>query len=67
VFQPVHASGPHKHITAVTMEQIRSAVLRHGLATDQEIDTIIAGMHAFARDPCTLVAMPRIVQVWAMA
>ena len=63
VFQPVHASGPHKHMTAVTMERIRPAVLRHSLATDQEIDAIIDGMHAFAQDPSTLVGMPRMVQV----
>jgi SAM-dependent methyltransferase len=67
VFQPVHASGPHKHLQAVTMERIRPAVLRHGLATDQEIDSIIDGMHAFAEDPTTLVAMPRMVQIWGTA
>jgi SAM-dependent methyltransferase len=67
VFQPVHASGPDKHMTAVTMERIRPAVLRHGLATDQEIDAIIDGMHAFAQDPSTLVGMPRMVQVRGIA
>ena len=67
VLQPVHASGPHKHMTAVTMERIRPAVLRHGLATGQEIDSIIGGMHAFAEDCSTLVGMPRTVQVWGTA
>jgi hypothetical protein len=64
VFQPVLASGPHKHLQAVTMERIRPAVLRHGLAADQEIDSIISGMHASAQDPSTLVALPRMVQIW---
>ena len=45
------------------MDRIRPAVLRHGLATDQEIDSILTRMHAFAQDPATLVALPRIVQV----
>jgi SAM-dependent methyltransferase len=67
VFQPVHASGPHKHLTAVTLEKIRPAVLRHGLATDQEIDSILTGMYSFVQDPATLVALPRIVQVWGTA
>jgi len=67
VFQPVRASGPHKHLQAVTMERIRPAVLDHGLATDQETDSIINGMHIFAQDPTTLVAMPRMVQVWGTA
>jgi hypothetical protein len=48
----------------MTMERIRPAALRHGLATDKEIDAIIDGMHAFAQDPSTLVGMPCIVQVW---
>jgi len=64
VFQLVHASGPHKHLTAVTMDRIRPAVLRYGLATDQEVDSILARMHAFVQDPATLVALPRIVQIW---
>ena len=66
VFQPVHASGPHKHMTAVTMERIRPAVLRYGLTTSQEADAIITGMYAFAADPFTLVGMPRMVQVWEL-
>jgi SAM-dependent methyltransferase len=65
VFQPVHARGTHKHFLGITMESIRPAVRRYGLATDQEIDAIIADMHAFAENPATLVSMPRIVQVWA--
>jgi hypothetical protein len=54
-------------MTAVTMERIRPAVLRYGLAADQEIDAIIDGMHAFAQDPSTLVGMPRMVQVRGIA
>lgn len=63
VFQPVHASGPHKYMTTVTMGRIRPGVLRHALATNQEIDAIIGGMRAFAQNPSTLVGMPRMVQV----
>lgn len=64
VFQPLHASGPPKQISLVTMDKIRPAILRHGLATDGEIDTVVEGMRAFAADPATFVAGPRIVQVW---
>jgi len=67
VFQPVRASGPQKHLQAVTMERIRPAVLGHGLSTDQETDSIISGMHTFAHDPTTLVGMPRMAQVWGTA
>ena len=67
VFQPVHAAGAHKHFLAVTMDRIRRSVLRHSLASDEEIDKIVDRMHAFADDPSTLVSMPRIVQVWGTA
>lgn len=64
VFQPVHADGPHKQIMRITMDKIRPAVLKHQLATDEEIDRILAEMGAFAADPTSLVAMPRMVQAW---
>jgi len=67
VFQPVYASGTHKQLTAVTMDKIRPAVLRHGLASDKEIDSILYRMYAFIQDPTTLAAFPRIVQVWGTA
>jgi len=67
VFQPVYTDGRHKQLTVVTMDKIRPAVLRHGLASDKEIDSILYRMYAFIQDPTTLVAFPRIVQVWGTA
>ena len=67
MFQPAYTSGQHKQLPVVTMDKIRPAVLRHGLASDQEIDSIVYRMGAFVQDPTTLVAMPRIVQVWGTA
>lgn len=67
VFQIVHSEGPHKQMQAVTMERIGPALLRHGLATEAEIEEILDGMRAFAADPQTLVALPRMVQVWGRA
>jgi SAM-dependent methyltransferase len=64
VFQPLYASGPHKHMTAVTMQLIGGSLLRYGLATEAEIDTLAQKLSAFADDPSTLAALPRIVQVW---
>ena len=62
VFQPVHVSGAHKHMTAVTMERIRPAVLRHGLATDRRSTT--------SSPACALRRVPRraccMVQVWEL-
>jgi precorrin-6B methylase 2 len=64
VFQPVHASGPEKRLTAVTMDMIRGSLLRYGLADASEIDAITERLNAFADDRSTLVALPRMVQVW---
>jgi precorrin-6B methylase 2 len=64
VFQLVHASGPEKRLTAVTMEMIRASVLRYGLADAAEIDGIVRTLNMFAEDGSTLVALPRLAQVW---
>jgi hypothetical protein len=64
VFQLVHASGPEKRLTAVTMEMIRASVLRYGLTDAAEIDRIVRSLNTFADDGSTLVALPRLVQVW---
>ena len=64
VFQPVHAAGPEKRLTAVTMDMIRGSLLRYGLADASEIDAITERLNAFADDRSTLVALPRMVQVW---
>jgi SAM-dependent methyltransferase len=67
VFQPVYASGPHKRITAVTMQMIGGSLIRYGLASDEEIDALVGRLNAFADDASTLTALPRIVQVWGRA
>ena len=67
VFQPAYTGGRPKQLPVVTMDKIRPAVLRYGLATDREIDSIVYRMCAFVQDPTTLVTMPRIVQVWGTA
>ena len=67
VFQPVYSSGPHKRMTAVTMQMIGSTLLKYGLAQEEEIDTLVQRLNAFADDASTLAALPRIVQVWGTA
>ncbi|HEY1863906.1 MAG TPA: class I SAM-dependent methyltransferase [Roseiarcus sp.] len=67
IFQPVYAAGPHKRITAVTMQMIGGSLLRYELATEAEIDTLVQRLTAFADDPSTLSALPRMVQVWGTA
>jgi hypothetical protein len=66
VVQPTFAKGPGKQIAQVTMEHIREAVRGAGLASDAEIDTVIADLAAFAKNPQTLMSLPRIFQVWGI-
>jgi SAM-dependent methyltransferase len=64
VVQPTYRKGPGKRIAGVTMEHIREAVVAAGLASPGEIDTIVADLDRFARNPRTILSLPRIFQVW---
>jgi ubiquinone/menaquinone biosynthesis C-methylase UbiE len=64
VVQPTFRSGPGKRIAPVTMEHIREAVVTAGLASANEVDGIIADLDSFARNPRTILSLPRIFQVW---
>ena len=64
VVQPIYRRGPGKRIAQVTMEHIREAVVEAGLATSDEVDAIVADLDRFARNPRTILSLPRIFQVW---
>jgi ubiquinone/menaquinone biosynthesis C-methylase UbiE len=64
VVQPTFRSGPGKRVAEVTMEHIREAVGAAGLAAPAEVDNIVAELDRFARNPRTLLSLPRIFQVW---
>jgi len=63
VIQPSYQAGLGKRLAEVTMEHIHEAVVAAGLASDQEVNVIIAGIKAFADDPKTILSLPRIFQV----
>ena len=64
VVQPTFRAGPGKFIAQVTMEHIREAVVEAGLASPGEVDGIVADLDRFARNPRTILSLPRIFQVW---
>jgi SAM-dependent methyltransferase len=64
VVQPAYSRGSGKRLAAVTLEHIREAVTAAGLATDAEIDRLLAELKAFAADPRTLLSPPRFFQLW---
>jgi ubiquinone/menaquinone biosynthesis C-methylase UbiE len=61
--QPVLRAPEDLAVHARTMEAIAEPVVRHGLATMDEVDRIIDELDAWARAEGTVGAMPRIVQV----
>jgi hypothetical protein len=64
VVQPAYRRGPGKRIAQVTMEHIREAVVQEGLASPEEVNAVVAGLSQFARNPRTLLSLPRIFQAW---
>jgi hypothetical protein len=46
------------------MENIASAVLADGLASQHEIDEVVRELYEFASNPNTVAGMPRVVQAW---
>lgn len=63
VVQPADLEGESKVMPALTLENIRATAVRHGVATEEEVDVIVDELYALARDPRTYVANPRMVQV----
>jgi len=61
---PAALEGGIKLLTLVTLEGIADAVLRDGLIGESELRAVVAELSAFAQDPRTVVAGPRVVQAW---
>jgi SAM-dependent methyltransferase len=64
VIQPPYCHGPGKQIAAVTMEHIREAVAGAGLASEEEINRVVAELDTFANNQRTIMSLPRIFQIW---
>jgi len=64
VVQPAGMTGDAKLLGPLTMENIAEAVLAEGLAEQDEIDRIVAEFYDFARNPRTVLSVPRVVQAW---
>jgi ubiquinone/menaquinone biosynthesis C-methylase UbiE len=62
--QRVDSDGEAKTLFVLTFCAIAGAVVDEGIATGEEVDAAVAGLEAFVADPETLVAQPRIFQLW---
>jgi SAM-dependent methyltransferase len=64
VLAPVFRDGEGKQLVRATMDGIRKAVVAASLATDAEVDAIVAELAALERDRRSIVGGPRTFQVW---
>jgi len=64
IFQPAALEGELKLIQPITFENIAQAALAEGLSTEAENESILNELYRLAHDPNTLIALPRIVQVF---
>jgi hypothetical protein len=54
-----------KDLTVSTLEASADAIMGAGLATADEVAAAIADLADFAADPETVIAGPRIFQLWS--
>ena len=65
--QPADLQGGAKLLACVTLESISESVLHDGLATELELRATVEALYAFAHDPQTVIAGPRVFQPWGRA
>ncbi len=63
--QDAHTSGEAKTLPGITLAAMSDAIVDAGLASRDELAAAIESLAKFANDPTTLVAGPRVFQVWA--
>jgi SAM-dependent methyltransferase len=64
VIQPTHIRGEAKLMAPVTMLRISDALVTEGLVSETEVQKILGELNQAAADCETVMASPRIFQVW---
>ena len=62
--QPVFVDGPPKRFHQITLENVRDSMEAEGVATAATLGPIAVELEAFCAEPDTIVAFPRIFQVF---
>lgn len=65
VVQPAGTEGEVKLIAAIAMENIGPALLKAGLASQEEIDQVVGDLYAYGRTDGTMSSIARVFEVWA--
>ena len=64
VVQPAGLTGDAKQIQPLTLAMSKDAIVAAGLASAEEVDDVVAALHAYADRDDTVVSTARIVQAW---
>jgi len=65
LIQPTHGGrSPEKDLSLSTMVNIADSVVLEEVASREECDRVIEELGEYSRDPSTIVACPRVFQVW---
>ena len=62
--QPVFVDGPPKRFHQITLENVRDSMEAEGVATAATLGPIAVELEGFCAEPDTIVAFPRIFQVF---
>lgn len=62
---PLRIAGEGKTLALATLEASSDSILAEGLASAEELNTALADLAAFTADSHSLIAGPRIFQLWA--
>jgi SAM-dependent methyltransferase len=66
VVQPAGVEGEVKLVAPVTLENVADAVVAAGLITRAELGRVLGELYEFARNPTTVMSLPRVVQAWGL-
>jgi hypothetical protein len=61
----VDATGDTKWLTHSTLAATEEAIISEGIATADEVTTVLAALADATADPATIIGLPRTFQVWA--
>jgi SAM-dependent methyltransferase len=64
VVQPAGIVGEVKLLNPITMENIAGSVIAGGLASQAEVEQLVAELYEYAQTPGTVVSIPRVIEAW---
>jgi ubiquinone/menaquinone biosynthesis C-methylase UbiE len=64
IIQPCFSQGAGKRMAYITMDKIKSIVIKQGLADIETIDTLLRELDVFTQNEQTIISLPRIFRVW---